>query len=285
MNKKYGLVNKDGGGGFFSNFFVSLNLAMDCEKDNLIPYIVLDNTIFTKYSDYKYDTNSWNWWFDQDIPDLNDEIVKLNYVNDRNFIYFPPPFYYNVVDPSEVFSKKWNRIEHEKSREYFNKYFKIKKHILKQTDDFYQKYLDGKINLGVMVRGLEFNVMHPQYGNQSVYDYIKSIRDILNKHPEIDNVFLVTEDDDYVGLIKKEFDNVFEMDVFRRTTQSIEYCKHHWEWPYQYKLRLNHTKILGDECLSQALLLGKCDYLLCKENGTSAGALFFKENLKNVYYV
>ena len=284
MNREFGLANKNGGG-FFSNFFVSLSLALDAEKDNLIPYVILDKTIFTKYSDYKGDANSWNWWFDQEIPDSNDTIIKLNYVNDNNFIYFPPPFYYNAVDKSEVFSKKWNRAEVDKSILFFNKYFKIKKHILQQTEDFYQKYLNGKVNLGVMARGTEFNLLHPQYGNQSVHDYINTVRDILKKQPEIDNIFLVTEDNDYVNLFKNTFDNVLVMDVFRRTTQSLEYCKYHWEWPYQGNPRPNHTKILGDECLSQTLILGKCDYLICKENSMSAGALFFKENIKNVYYV
>jgi hypothetical protein len=282
--RRFGLVNKDVGG-FFSNFFVALNLAMDGEKDGLIPYIVLDNTVFTRHSDYKGDSNSWNWWFDQEIPNSEDSVVRLEYVNDRNFIYFPPPFYYNVVPTSEVFSKRWNRSEIDIGRNYFKKYFKIKDHILQKTEEFYSNNLKNKVSLGIMARGVEFNVMHPQYGNQTVYDYINSTKKILSQHPEIDRIFLVTEDGGYIYPFKKEFNNLVVMNVFRRINQPLAYCQTNWEWPYQYKARPNHTKILGDECLTQALLLGKCDYLLCKENGISAGALFFNENLKNVYYV
>ena len=87
MNRKFGLANKNGGG-FFSNFFVALSLALDSEKDNLIPYIVMDKTVFTKYSDYEADKNSWNWWFDQEIPDSDDTVINLIYKNDNNFICF-----------------------------------------------------------------------------------------------------------------------------------------------------------------------------------------------------
>ena len=72
MNRKFGLakqsLNYKGGGGFFSNFFVSLSLTFECEKNNLTPYVVLDETPFTKYSDYNEEKNSWNWWFYQRAP-------------------------------------------------------------------------------------------------------------------------------------------------------------------------------------------------------------------------
>lgn len=279
--RKFGLINRNGGG-FFSNFFVSLSLALDTEKENLIPYIVLDKTIFTKYDKNKNDINSWNWWFEQQLPNSDDIIVNLPYLNDNNFYYLPPPFYYGTSILEK--NKLWNRNEINKSREFFNKYFKIHNHILLQIEEYYLKYLSGKINLGVMIRGTEFNVIHPQFGNQTIYDYISVIKNVLELHPDIENIFVVTEDSDYLKILEKEFNIIF-MNVFRRVDQPLEYCKYNWEWPYEYNLRSNHTKILGDECLIQTLLLGKCDYLICKENGISAGAIFFKENIKDVFYV
>lgn len=282
--RNFGLINRTGGGGFFSNFFISLSLALDVEEKELIPYIVSDQTMFTKYNkNDKNDKNSWNWWFDQEIPNLNDNIIKMSYSNDDNFFYFPPPFYHgsNIYDVTKL----WDRDEINKSRLFFNTFFKIKEHILEKSNFFFEKYMKEKINLGVMARGTEFNMIHPQYGNQTVYDYINKIKNVMLNYPEIDNIFVVTEDGDYIKIFENELDNVKYMNVFRRTHQSLEYCKHNWEWPYQYNLREDHTKILGDECLYQTLLLGKCDYLVCKENSISAGAIFFRENIKDVFYV
>jgi len=75
------------------------------------------------------------------------------------------------------------------------------------------------------------------------------------------------------------------MDVFRRTDENVEYCKMHGEWVYENPKRENHGKILGEECLIQSMLLGMCGYMVCKQCGTSSGAIFFQKKLKEVYYV
>jgi len=270
MNRNFGLINISSGG-FFPNFFVSLSTAMDVEKNNLIPYIELNNTVFANYNDVK-NINTYNWWFEQQIPNDFDSKVNFNQNND-NFYKFPAPFGNN----------KWNRKDIEESKNFFYKYFKIKEHILLQVNSYYDIYLKDKINVGVMARGTEFNTIHPQYGNHSVYTYIDSVKKILLEY-KIDNIFLVTEDGDFLTSFKNEFNNLLYMDVFRRTTQSLQYCKSNWKWCYENN-RPNHTKILGDECMIQSLLLGKCDYLICKYNSFSAGAILFNDNLKNVYYV
>ena len=75
-------------------------------------------------------------------------------------------------------------------------------------------------------------------------------------------------------------------DVYRRTDESIEdivafsllYCL--------VTPRENHKRLLGEECLIQAKLLSKSDYLLVKQCGTASAAIFFAENnLKNVFYI
>lgn len=270
MNK-FGLINISSGG-FFSNFFVSISTAMiNC--NDLIPFVELNNTVFSKYCDQK-NINTWNWWFDQSIPDIGDVIIKID-KNEDGFVNFPIPFG-NI---------SWNDNKIYNSRSYFNKYFKIKEHILLKTNIYYAELFKNKITLGIMARGTEYNIIHPVYGNQTVYTYIEATKKILNENPKIDNIFLVTEDSEYIKEFELEFNNVIYLDVFRRTYQPLEYCKQNWLWAYENNPRIDHTKILGDECMYQALLLGKCDYLLCKKNGTSAAAIFFNDNLKNVYYV
>lgn len=271
---KFGLVNISTGG-FFSNFFVSISTSMYASNNGLIPYIVLDNTVFAKYGDLD-SKNTWEWWFEQETPKECDIVINVEQNTDK-FINFPAPF-------SDI-SIYWDRFEIKESKKFFDKFFKIKNNILEQYIEYYNLYMSKKVNLGIMARGTEFNFIHPQYGNQNVYTYINEAKNIIKKHPEIDNIFLVTEDGDWVKIFEKEFNNILYMDVFRRTHQSIDYCQRNWLWVYEYNSRENHTKILGDECITQALLLGRCDYLLCKQNSFSAGAIFFNEDIKKVYYI
>ena len=272
MKKKFGLINI-ASGGFFSNFFVSLSTAIEANRNNLIPFVELNNTVFSQFSE-EIKVNTWNWWFDQDVPSSEDSIIRVTQ-NIESFLHFPAPFG----------DDKWNRNNIYDSRLFFNNHFKIKQHILNITDQYYESFFKDKIVLDVMARGTEFNNIHPQYGNQDVYTYVDEVKKVLLENPEIDNVFLVTEDDDYVKIFDNVFDNLLFMNVFRRTTQTLEYCKNNWLWPYENNIRENHTKILGEECLYQALLLGKCDYLVCKRNCMAGAAVFFNDNLKNVYYV
>jgi len=268
---KVGVINISSGG-FFSNFFVTLSTAIETYNNGFEPYVVLNNTVFAKYSNTK--DNTWEWWFDQYMLKTEDVVENVPQ-NCDHFKMFPAPF----GDLS------WSRKEIIESRKFFDRHFKIKKHILLKSDSYYENNIKNKITLGIMARGTEFNKIHPQYGNHNVYSYIVGVRNILKEHPEINNIFIVTEDNDWIKTFEKELNNVIYMDVFRRTTQPLTYCINNWEWCYENKNRENHTKILGDECIYQTLLLGKCEYLLCKRNSMSAGAILFNDNIKNVYYI
>ena len=267
MNKRFGLVNLSSGG-FFSNFFSSLSTAMDSEKNGLIPYIVLDRTIFAEYSDVK-GVNTFNWWFDQQIPDSDDLVINIP----------------NNLDNINQATRLWQREDVPSIRYFFNKYFKVKDHIKESVELFYEEKLKCKITVSVMARGTEYTKMHAHYGNHTVYSFIDSVKKVIEEHPEVNNVFLVTEDNDWVEAFKNEFSNLTYMDVFRKTDQPIEAWENRTEWAYENPRRANHTRILGEECLTQALLLGKCDYFVCKQCGTSSAGILFNENFKNVYYV
>ena len=130
------------------------------------------------------------------------------------------------------------------------------------------------------------NTWHPEYGNQSIDTWISSTRFVLEKHPEISLIFLVTEDSNYIPIYLNEFPNTLYLkNVFRRTTESLEFMIRYPLWSCIVQPRENHCRILGEECLVQAQLLSKCDYLLVKQCGTSSAAILFaEENLKEVYY-
>ena len=264
------------GGGFFSNYFSVLSTMITCHSLNLIPYVNLNKTAFaTGFTQDKgapeNADNPWDWWFTQDTPTDDDHIVHVEYTPTINFSHG---------------LKVWKRKDIPHARMVVDKYIHIKPHILMAVNDYYNKYLKDHIVLGVMARGSEMNPIHPQYGNQTIETWIKSTKKILKKHPEIDVIFLVTEDANYIPIFLKEFpDTLYLNDVFRRTTETIEEMVKFSLFYCTANVRPDHSRVLGEECLLQALLLSKCNYLLVKQCGTSSAAILYaNDNLKNVIY-
>ena len=274
-NNKFGLLGNDcATGGFFSTFLTTLGTAVSVDKCGLTPYVNITDSFFTRYDIIKpNDINSWNWWFVQKTPNENDQLIPFKY-NLENF---------NQSIPFWKDGKK--RLEIINGKNIFNKYFKIKDDILLKVKEYSNNYFNNNKILGVMARLNEFYFSHPSHGNQNIMTYLEGTKKMLKKYTDIKYIFLVTEENDCIDAFKKEFDNLLYLDVFRRTIQSKEYCAHSSTWFYENPPRDNHSKLIGDECLIQALLLSSCDYLVCKMCGTADGSIFFSENLKDVLYV
>lgn len=265
------------GSGFFSNYFCVISMLYDVEELGLYPYVDFRNTAFVEgYNPYfdesppETSENPWDWWFVQNNLDEISSHVLIKYSNNR----------FNVN--RKIFGV--NELEY--ARYLRDKYIQIKEHILNKASDYYDENLRGKTVLGVMARGTEMNRIHPEYGNQSIKDYISQTKKVLAKHQNIDAIFLVTEDISYVNEFKKHFPDVYYLkDVFRRTNEPLDYTIKYPLWPCIKNYRDNHCKLLGEEMLIQALLLGKCDYLIAKVCGTASAAVFLSESLRMVYYV
>jgi hypothetical protein len=276
--KNFGYINYPPRGcGFFGNYFVVLSMIMTCHQRKLKPYVNLNKTAFAEGYNLKEGApvnaeNPWNWWFDQEIPSEDDNIIPIKFDTGGHFSHS---------------TRFWKRNDIPYMRNIVDTYIHIKPHILKQVDEYYDEYLKNHIILGVMARGLEMNIIHPEYGNQTIETWINSTKNILNKYSETDLIFLMTEDSNYIPIYLKEFPNTFYLkNVYRRTTEKLEdFIK----FPPLYCIvntRKNHSRLLGEECLIQALLLSKCNYLLIKQCGTSSAAILFaNNNLKNVFYV
>jgi len=264
------------GGGFFSNFFLVLDHMMTCYHTNLKPYVDLSNSAFLEgYNPYT-DTlpantdNVWDWWFEQEQPTDEDNVIDVQY-SPRNF------------GQDKVM---WKRDNMPFARAVGDLNIHIRPHILKQAEEHYNNLLKDRVSLGVMARGCEFSTYHRPFGNQTIETWISYTENILKLHPEINTIFFVTEDSHYIPIYLQKFpDAIYLKDVFRRTTESLSYMVSCPLWPVLTQPRENHCRILGEECLVQALLLGRCDYLLCKQCGTSSGAIYYAtDNLKDVYY-
>lgn len=271
-------IHNSFGSGFFSNYRIILESLM-LNDDNMggIPYIDWSETAWVEgFDPFNMDhpvknENPFDFWFDQKIP-ITDSVID-NPINQNSNILINHSFdYYN------------DKLSLGKQREIDNKYLKIKKTILDKIHEIYENEFRCHTVLGVIARGCEFNFHHPYYGVYSIEEYINSIKLVLEKKPEITKLFLVSEDSNYIRLMKENFPNsYFVPNIFRRTDETLEYMNRVFLWPNVSSKRENQNKLLGEETIIQTKLLGKCDYLFGIHSGIFAAAVLWGENIKEIF--
>ena len=286
--KTYSLITptKHGWGygyGFFSNYRICLTeLIHHHETSNIeIPYISWANTTWVEEINPfenkigPSDINPFDFWFDQPIIN-KDDVVKLNTLHPHN--------YETIIDHSQHYFD--NQFELNRQQSIDKLYIKPKQFILDKVNEIYDTEFKGHVVLALMARGTEYNVHHPMYGVFGVEDYIKEVKRILEEYPEITKLFLVSEDMEYIDTLTKSFPNsYFIPNVFRRTDETMEYINHVHCWPNVSKKRENHCRLLGEEVIIQAKLMGKSDYLFGRFSGMLAGAVLWNENIKKVFKI
>ncbi len=267
------------GYGFFSNYRVCLEHLILNENTNKIPYIDWSKTTWVEGFDPWIDTtfktthNPFNDWFEQIIPD--DKIDNIEYSNHipNDIIIHHGMDYFNTKD---IIAQR--NVE--------QKFIKVKDYITDKINDIYEKEFVGYNVLGIMARGCEYNLHHPFYGNFGIDHYIIEIQKVLNDNPEINKIFVVSEDSDYIEKITNSFNNVFSIsNVFRRTDETMEYINRVHYWPNISTKREEHCKLLGEEVIIQTKLLGKCAILFGRHSGVLCGAILWGEKIKKLYKI
>lgn len=275
--KQYGLIKfPDQAYGFFSNFFSVLTTIQESLNQNLTPYVDLSNTWFNSTYNLETDTvgdlsiNPWDWWF---VQSKEEDLVPIT-LNQTGINHEANAFFSN------------SNISY--YRDLADKYCIIQPSILEKEKEFAKWYLEGKTTLGIMARGTEFLThLDSDHPGTSINAWPKLIEDCLNKHPDINNIFLVSED-------RRIIENILEVypqtrylpHCFRMTTQTEDdFVGNPW-WLTPPIEDPNHKKRLGEECLIQTHLLGRCQYFLGTNSGITNGAYFFnKIPFKKFYLV
>jgi hypothetical protein len=269
------------GYGFFSNYRICLEQLIHHHETSGIgvPYIDWGQTTWVEgFNPFESTTlipngNPFDFWFDQQIPTSEDSVT---FCNNK-----PRP---DLIDHSKHYFDEPDQL---KRQQIIDKlYIKPKEYILDKINEIYEKEFKGHVVLGIMARGTEYNLHHPMYGVFDVNDYIREINKILSENPQITKLFIVSEDMEYISTLSEAFpSSYFIPNVFRRTDETMEYINRVHCWPNVSTKRENHCKLLGEETIIQATLLGKSDYLFGRLSGVLAGAVLWSEKIKQVFKI
>jgi hypothetical protein len=273
MNNKYGRItfpNPADSGGFFSNYFSVLSTMGSCIGRQLIPYVDSTNTWFNPTCDFENNLvsdpsiNPWDWWFVQEkSPDNAYTDVGLF----RGAIsHVPKQFITNPNMPA--------------FRKVAKDFCKIQPHILKEEEWLYKKHIEGKKTLGILARGTEMLVHHMEYPKSPAEAWPGIIAYCLSKNPEIDNIFLVSDDKRIIESILNAYPKTkYLKNFFRSTNQTEEELADKikpW-WLSAPGDLLSHRKRVGEEALIQTRLLSRCQYFIGSHSGMSNAVNFFRE--------
>jgi hypothetical protein len=256
------------GVGFAGNIFITLNALTHINiNDRMRVDMETNECVCTEKNVNLHNTNNcWEYYFDQtgksdmhNPTEMNSLLsANINY-EDRNMFMYPE----NFVELKNKFYKS----------------FKIKNHITTILDDFYNEKIKNKITLGVQIRLTDMK----HYHNVSSVDlYISKINQILIDNPDIEQIFLATDDGTIINKVK---DNVgVPVIYYTGMFRSDENNSHIHPYDRFIPVRDNHRYLLGIECMQEIFTLSKCDFLLKADvSSVSIVAIILSENIKKVY--
>ena len=256
------------GVGFGGNIFIVLNALTNISEDDLLVVDMETNECVCYQPDLKdYNTNNcWEYYFNQSKINPDENFTKTNSLAPGKIEYSNDFLY------PEDFIELKNK---------FYKSFELKPYIVEILNNFQTKHLKNKTTLGVQIRLTD---MKKHHGGSGLDSYVKRINEILVIHPEIEQVFISTDDNEAINFLKKSLNKkvIYYEDMFRADNLN----PHTDPYDRYNSSRQYHKYKLALEGILEIFTLSKCDYMLKADvSALSMVATILSENIKKVYKV
>ena len=253
------------GVGFAGNIFIVLNSLMYVSYDDDLYVDMETNECCCSDSQVSEKTkNCWEYYFDQTSnqpveKEFNSLLNAKIHYEDRSFFLYPENFI-------ELKNKFW-------------KNFKLKESIKKEIESFYETNISGKTTLGVQVRLTDMKHYH---GVSSIDSYVNKINEILSLNPNIEQIFLSTDDSEVIDILKNKVNKkiIYYEDMFRATKND----PHLHPYDRFNNDRYLHKYLIGVECCKEIFTLAKFDFLLKADvSSISIVSIILSENIQKVF--
>ena len=254
-NKIFYVIKRTPGAGLFSNVTFVINHLRICDKFKFIPIIDMENftTIYNEKEKINNTYNSWEYYFEKINKYSLSEVYKSQ----------------NVILTSSFFQQNMSVDIEDKKYLIYLKKIKIKKKYFIKVNKFFKNYFlkNDKI-LGVHFRGSTYKTARGHAYPSTTEEMIKNIKKLLKKY-NYNKIFLSTEEEKYLHILKKQFgDKLINYNSYRM--KNLDSFK-------IYPRRFHRFK-LGEESLIEALILSKCDGITyIKSNLTSYAKILSKK--------
>tara|TARA_B100000767_G_C19701693_1_gene508723 strand:- start:137 stop:1162 length:1026 start_codon:yes stop_codon:yes gene_type:complete len=261
-DKYFYLIKRSPGTGLFSNVTFILNHMIICRKLGFIPIIDMGNynTIYNEKRKVKNTMNSWLYYFEPLNSYKLEDVYKSKYVliSDDKFYH---SFNYRLETKKEFVDMLQQEIKVRKGL--YKIFLKI------------SKRFEKKNTLGIHFRGTSYKNCQGHPFPPTKKQMLKATKEIISKN-NIDIIFLVTEEKNYLEFFQKNFPNkLFFLKSSYRSNKNDAFKV--------YPRNLHRYK-LGREALLEALLLSKCDHFIYLCSNLSSASISFNYNNKQKRY-
>lgn len=286
--KYYIIVRSEGGAGFFSNYIWVLGHVVFARKLGYIPVVDMKNypTLYSEEGPVDGVDNAWNYYFqDIDKVTLEEAYASGCYVLGKDKY---------LTKYAEKYSQSNYRYPTDQMIEYYGSIIEDNIKLREDLKEEYEEAWKQKVSiadhvLGIHIRGTDMknNLGHPMPA--SIETYLEQTRRVLAQHPEINKIFLATDENN----VKEAYEDAFmESDIMLFMNEVFRV----WDRGEKRKIgvhetkvnnpRPNHKYLMGKEVLQDAWFLNKCEYLLCgHSNITNVVMLWNQKQFKQVVCV
>lgn len=238
-----------------SGFFAILRAALDyccyADEQGFLPYIVYGRKVlYSEKTLFLGTNNPFEYYYEQPLTFLADKLVKgMNIVKCRTEHLDKIELKYNLKASSYLVEESYI----ENMADIYKKYMHLNMMTSKKIEKSIRNVLQGKLTLGVHIRGTDF---YKEFNNHpvpvTVDEYIKAINEeIVNKQYE--QVFIATDDIRCLKELKKKIQVplVYYKNTLRANGNRSVACERNE--------RKNNNYLLGLEVLKDAYTLSECD--------------------------
>ena len=250
------------GVGMGGNIFIVLNSLSNMKKgDRLYVDMETEECACTEHNFSKFNTkNCWEYYYDQ-MKKVDGKVYSLH--DDK------PILDYHKVHLGN--SELQNR---------FNNNFKLKDYLQNELDSYYDNNIKGKVTLGVQIRLTD---MAHHHNVSSLSTYLIKIQEILNENPNIEQLFLATDDSTVIREVEENVSvKVLYHKGFHRATLNDPHLS-----PFDRhnkNVRENANYHLSAECIKEIYTLSMCNYLLRADvSSISNVAILLYTKIKKLY--
>jgi hypothetical protein len=261
-DKKFYIIKRSPGAGFFSNVNYVLHDLLICKKFNYIPVIDMKNfkTIYNEDNKIYNSLNAWEYYFKRLNKYKLEEVYKSK----------------NVIIPSQNTKLKFDISN--KIFENFKKKININSQIKNYSNSFLKKNFTTKDKvLGIHLRGTSYKTASGHALPPTAEIMSEFIDDLIRKY-NYNKLFLVTEEKEYLNFFIKKYSKLC---VFINVYRSYK------NDAFLLYPRKNHRYLLGKETLQEALILSKCDGLAYIKSNLISASIFFskKKQIKHPIFL
>lgn len=271
----YIIRRKSPGAGFFSNYFYVLSHIIYAEENEWIPVVDMEN-YKTLYSEKEVNgkRNTWEYFFLQPNDISLDKVYSSkNYVLSQNKYLGDRGVPVYEINQGFITDEMVSNLYPLQA-----KCIPIKSEIQGEATTFFERNVQGKIVIGVHVRGTDMQISQTAHSlPPKLEQIIKEIKKIEVDEPD-SLIFLACDEEKTIREFQEIFPGkCFYTNAFRSRNDSVVGVHN------QNDSRKLHKYLLGKEVLIDSLCLSKCNYLICGiSNVTSAAKLFNNLNYKKV---